>query len=356
MSNRFLKEEDDEEELASSGVAPNPSAVKSDAAYQALLREKLLQQMNDYESGLKSDAVNSGKERMAQNSMRQSALMNQALQKMASQAGSLNGKMSDTSLTDTATKGMLEGIDQNQAMGLKDKESKAKLQQYLMGKMLDQEGSLSKNALERDKLAQQQRNFDKSLNAKTEAADAKMAPEDKATITGLAQKNAAKISIANQMQGYLDQYRNAKSDDQKVTIGRQMIKVLNSPEGADAVGSEESKRLGSLIEYQMFNMRNPGPMFGRDLQGFDTQVVDTINSVKSGVKKNNEMISSIKEGRPMDLAPTAPIERGGDKKPGVANAAPMPSNKVRVSNGKETLLIDRADLGDAVNDGYSEVK
>lgn len=42
--------------------------------------------------------------------------------------------------------------------------------------------------------------------------------------------------------------------------------------------------------------------------------------------------------------------------PAPASAAPAPSAKVRVSNGQEILEIDRADLGDALADGYKVVR
>lgn len=43
-------------------------------------------------------------------------------------------------------------------------------------------------------------------------------------------------------------------------------------------------------------------------------------------------------------------------KPKAPAAAPAPSAKVRVSNGQEILEIDRADLGDALADGYKVVR
>jgi len=126
----------------------------SDAGYQKLLRERLLRQMDEYDRGVQFDQRTAGAARADEGRFQRDALMNQAMQKMASQAGSLNGKTSDTSLTDTATKGLL-GSQQN-ALQMQDKQKleQDKLQQYLMGKMLDQEGSLSKNALERAKMAQ----------------------------------------------------------------------------------------------------------------------------------------------------------------------------------------------------------
>lgn len=41
---------------------------------------------------------------------------------------------------------------------------------------------------------------------------------------------------------------------------------------------------------------------------------------------------------------------------GLMQSAPAAGGKVKVSNGKETLMIDRADLADAMKDGYQEVK
>lgn len=128
------------------------------------------------------------------------------------------------------------------------------------------------------------------------AAKAGELPIDlKSEVTGLATKNANKVSISNQMKGYLQQFKNAETEDQKVVIGRQMLKVLNSPEGADAIGAEEAKRLGGLLEtaYLPRMPGEPGPTFGRDLDLFEQQVEDTINAVDTGVSLNQQRINQI---------------------------------------------------------------
>lgn len=137
------------------------------------------------------------------------------------------------------------------------------------------------------------------------AGETEMPLEVKTEIAGLANKNAAKTSIANQMRGYLTRYQDAQTEDQKIVIGRQMLKVLNSPEGADAIGVEEAKRLGGLLEYKLFNFTDPGSKFGRDLSEFEDQVIDTVSAVESGVQLNRKRIQQL-SGRRQGGTPQAP--------------------------------------------------
>lgn len=134
-----------------------PIDVSDDAAYQAELRRRLLGKMTQYDRGLEYDQKTSGKARADEGQFQRDAIMNQALQKMASQAGTLNGKSSDTGLTDVATKGMLGSQQDAMEMQGKSATERDRLQQYLMGKMLDQEGALSKNMQNQAELAQKQK-------------------------------------------------------------------------------------------------------------------------------------------------------------------------------------------------------
>lgn len=120
----------------------------------------------------------------------------------------------------------------------------------------------------------------------------KKLPEDqKNVITKLSEKNAAKIAIANQIDAVMGNWEKL-DDDQKVTQGRQLLKVLNSSEGADAIGSEEAKRLGSKLEYAMGNFTNSNPMqFGRDLPGFSENAKNTSLGLKSGISANQKIIN-----------------------------------------------------------------
>lgn len=178
---------------------------------------------------------------------------------------------------------------------------------------VDSEAAARKATLEQNTAnrAQAQANSDREFALKekefgikqngNKAAFDNLPEENKKAITALAEKNAGKTSIANQMNSYLDQYRQATSADEKVRIGRQMLKVLNSTEGADAVGEGERKNLGAALETQLFNLTNPGPMFGKDLPGFDDQVVDTINSVRNAITQNNSTIEGLKSGQPLQV-------------------------------------------------------
>lgn len=124
---------------------------------------------------------------------------------------------------------------------------------------------------------------DLSLPAKTE-------------VTALAGKNASKLAIRNQISAQMEEFKNAKTEDDKIRIGRQMIKTLNSSEGADAVGAEEVKRLGSALEYQMFNFTGPGPAFGKDVPGFEAQVTGTLNSLDGAIKANQSRMDELMQG------------------------------------------------------------
>lgn len=114
--------------------------------------------------------------------------------------------------------------------------------------------------------------------------------DKKKTVETLSTKNAGKIAIKNQIDSVMSTWDNLP-DDQKVAAGRQLLKTLNSTEGADAIGSEEAKRLGSKLEYAMGNLFNSNPVqFGRDLEGFKTQALNTSQSIGQAVKSNQSMI------------------------------------------------------------------
>lgn len=118
-------------------------------------------------------------------------------------------------------------------------------------------------------------------------------PEDqKNLVEGLSKKNASKVAIASQIDSAL---KNAEKlpDDQKLMQYRQMIKVLNSTEGQDAVGVEEAKRLAGMLEFRIGNILEPGEFFGRDLPGFEEQAKITSNALKMSTKTNQGLIDKV---------------------------------------------------------------
>lgn len=191
-----------------------------------------------------------------------------------------------------------------------------------------------------------------SRAVETKAEFAKLPPEAQTEIKTLANKNANKKSIANQMRGYLAEYQNAQSKDEKLRIGGMMIKTLNSPEGADAVGAEEAKRLAGALEFQKFNMTGAGPMFGRDLKGFNNQVVATIDAVESGIKMNQSRIDEL-YGRPTVGAIAQPnMERQGKGTSGQAIADEFEFVTMKNAQTGEVLQVPKDDVAEAELDGF----
>jgi hypothetical protein len=123
------------------------------------------------------------------------------------------------------------------------------------------------------------------------------------------------------------------SSEQKLVHARSMIKTLNSKQGQDAVGMEESKRLASLLDFHVFNFTQPGPMFGRaNLEEFTTQVNDMISSLDAGIEMNNQEIDSLYGRQP----------RGGSN-PAHGNGLIAPGNIKPMSRVKGPPGIPKAE-------------
>lgn len=121
--------------------------------------------------------------------------------------------------------------------------------------------------------------------------------DSKKVIETLATKNASKISIKNQIDAVMSNWDNLQ-EDQKIAAGRQLLKTLNSTEGADAIGAEEANRLGSKLEYALGNFTNSNPtQFGRDLEGFKQQALNTSKGIGDAIEANKRQIDSA-YGRP----------------------------------------------------------
>lgn len=168
-----------------------------------------------------------------------------------------------------------------------------------------------------------------------------LAPPDQEVVKDLARGNASKLTIKNSIDSVMGGW-DKLSDDQKVAQGRQLLKTLNSTQGADAIGAEEAKRLGSKLEFALGNMFNSNPIqFGRDLPGFKEQALATSKNIGSTIDANQQQMRQI-------AGPAA----GRGLSNLIANQNP-PSDMVTVSNGKETLQISQSDLAAAQKDGFN---
>lgn len=120
--------------------------------------------------------------------------------------------------------------------------------------------------------------------------DRLLRPEDKITVQDLAKSNAAKEAIANQLTSFSRRY-NDLSRDQQIAQGLGLLKTLNSTEGKDAVGEGEAKRLGSFLQFKLFNISEAGSMFGRDIGEFHKQIDDSVKTIRNAQKMNADTIN-----------------------------------------------------------------
>lgn len=127
-------------------------------------------------------------------------------------------------------------------------------------------------------------------------------PEKRKQLDHAATTLAKRNSYLNGLESDLAQFKAAKTDDEKIKVGQSMLKALNSSENPDAVGVEESRRLGSLLEYQKGNIFNPGPFIGTDLPGFQKQVEAKIRSMQQAAKSDQRTIDKLynRESAPDD--------------------------------------------------------
>lgn len=142
----------------------------------------------------------------------------------------------------------------------------------------------------------------------------KLPEEDQIVVKDLARKNTDKIAIKSQIDAVLNKLPNL-SEDQQLQQGRQLIKVLNSTQGADAVGAEEAKRLAGKLDFAMGNVFNNNPIqFGRDLKGFFQDAKITSDSLGESVKQNNNIIKNAYSRVGLQKDPSAILEQGKTKK------------------------------------------
>jgi hypothetical protein len=128
----------------------------------------------------------------------------------------------------------------------------------------------------------------------------------------IAEDNIKLLNVKNSIDEAITKFDDPNTpDDEKVKIGQGLYKTLNSPDGADAVGAEEAKRVGSYLEYHMGNITQPGAFVGRDLGGFRKQIGNFSEMLGGRVKRNEQTSTGIQQGKsftelaqPQQLAPS----------------------------------------------------
>jgi hypothetical protein len=130
----------------------------------------------------------------------------------------------------------------------------------------------------------------------------------------IAQKQMEKLGTSNaglfNVKGAMDEALKILRDptvgeDQKIKVGQGLYKSLNSAEGADAVGAEEAKRLGSYLEYNIANFTQPGAFIGRDLKGFTGQIENYAKLLGGRIQQNESGINTLRSGGSLGGAPVS---------------------------------------------------
>lgn len=178
---------------------------------------------------------------------------------------------------------------------------------------------------------------------------------------GIASRRQIRADIDSALSQLQDE---SKSSDEKLLIGRELLKTLNSTLGADAIGQEEARRLGSLLEFKIIpRIGEPGNWFGRDLNMFTEQVKNNRNRLEKTEQTMQAEIDRLM-GRDQPQSTAGLVPAGLLKKRGLlerAAGAVVPeagasTNKIKVSNGRETYFIEPKDEAAARADGFKRVK
>jgi len=184
---------------------------------------------------------------------------------------------------------------------LGDKEAQRQFQEAMTGtKIGAQFGILGQQQEFKATESEKDRAFKAGESAKARAAKAKkgggdqfkaLPKEAQVTVTKLAENNAAKTAIANSLKSSIEEINREKNEEIKIKMAEGILKTLNSTEGKDAIGVDEAKRLGSLLQFKFFNLIEPGSFFGRDLDLFIKQVGNTVGAIENGIKQNQKTIN-----------------------------------------------------------------
>jgi hypothetical protein len=100
----------------------------------------------------------------------------------------------------------------------------------------------------------------------------------------------------------------------KRASAQNILKILNSAEGKDAVGVEESKRLGQFLEFQLNPVKGfaTGRLFGTDLPRFVDQIQIKKDELDTRVSEGMNRVNNIykKYGKPIPAGTSQTPSRG----------------------------------------------
>lgn len=182
---------------------------------------------------------------------------------------------------------------------------------------------------------------------KEKTADEKLSPEVQKAANSLAEQTAGQINIANNLKNDIakfDKFLAEGNEDQAVVVGENMVKTLNSVVGKDAVSKDEANRLVGFLTYHKGNLTEPGPIFGRDLDAFRTQVGSKLDSLGKSIQDNSNFVEQIKSGK-LDLSSfkdtPKDIQNGKKDSSGQALAAPSQKDPLKMTDDERKAELKR---------------
>jgi hypothetical protein len=163
--------------------------------------------------------------------------------------------------------------------------------------------------------------------------------ENQIQITKNAEKLASINNVGKAIKAVLPQLKDPNiSTDQKQVLASSLAKTLNSPEGADAVGADEAARILAYLDY--YPNTKKGFKFGPDINSFVQQLENTgkFTDQRAGLlKKDIDQLQGRTAKQPGGLLKAQP-------------------KMVKVSNGKQTLMVPDSDAEAAMSDGFQVVE
>jgi hypothetical protein len=197
--------------------------------------------------------------------------------------------------------------------GIKDNE----LRKYLAGKIFDKEKAMNKPeasvSYQPSSDVRGPNGEPMAFNPKTKTYEMPIIPQgakvdpykglrqpEKDVVDAETKNMSAKTAIANMIDQEAAAMKAALAsgnEDLAITQGQNMLKILNSAAGQDAVGVDEAKRLAGFLEYKILNFTQPGSFIGRDLDQFLNQVTEKSKALKNAATLSKSQVESVMGGR-----------------------------------------------------------
>jgi len=153
----------------------------------------------------------------------------------------------------------------------------------------------------REKIA---RNKADALIKRNIASGANLPIDKRKMVETMSRKIGTKLLIADQLHAGLEgfsRWLRAGNEAQAVAEGQGLSKVLNSTEGADAVGVEESRKLEHFLKFKILNLTGAGSVWGRDLKEFEMQLRSKIVQVRRAASVSQSTVDKILRGEKLPV-------------------------------------------------------